>query len=591
MRRLVTILAADVVGYSRLMEANEEGTLLTLGTYRKAIGAVISGHEGRIFGGAGDSIVAEFGSAIEAVQCAVAIQYELRTRNADLAEDRRMLFRIGVNLGDVVVDGDDLFGDGVNVAARLEAMAEPGGVQISSSVFEQVKNKLPIIFEDMGTKKVNNMSEPVHGYRVPIEAAANIIQDKRQIDVTATRPTIAVLPFVNMSRDEDQEYFADGLTEDITTALSSWRSFPVISRHSSFSYKGRVAEVQRVMRELGARYVLEGSVRKAGARVRITVQLSDAVANQQVWAEKYDRELQDIFDLQDEISQRIAASLEPELKRAEHRRSITKKPKDLAAWDHYQRGMHYMYQFSCQGNAQARKMFERAVELDPAYSDAYSGLALSHHRDIFWGYVASEEPSLTRLREAALKAVICDNRSSHGHLVLGFACLWAGEYEQAIEAEQKALELNPSNAFARVSLGNVFDLAGDPELGIEEIRQGLQLNPKDPRNHIFVTNLARGYLNARRYDEAVEWARKAVHRPPHPLKYMVLASSLGHLGRLEEACVAFAMCERVQPGFVERWARRRVYKRHADNQHVLDGLAKARCREGVMGPTRLEATA
>ena len=263
----------------------------------------------------------------------------------------------------------------------------------------------------------------------------------------------------------------------------------------------------------------------------------------------------------------------------------------MGAWDYYQRGMHFMYQFSSAGNAQAREMFEKALELDETYSDAFTGLALTHHRDIFWGYVAAEEPSLTRLREAALRAITHDNTSSHGHLVLGFACLWSGEYDQAVEAIQKALELNPSNAFARVSLGNALDLAGHPEQGIHEIKQGLQLNPKDPRNHIFLTNLARAHLNARRYEEAVEWARKAVHRPPHPLKYLVLASSLGHLGRLEEACVALEMCERVQPSFVERWVGRLVYQRPADNDHVMDGLRRARCQQEIRGLELCEAPA
>ena len=313
--------------------------------------------------------------------------------------------------------------------------------------------------------------------------------------------------------------------------------------------------------------------------MRVTAQLIDAAADQNLCAIKLDRDIDDIFVMQDEITLHIAAALQPEIEKAEQQRSSSKRPSTLAAWDYYQRGLAAFGLFTRDGTIAAREMFMEAMAIDSTYSLAYSGLALTRHRDVFWGYVDDHEQAVAALCESAQQAIALDTSSSDAHMVLGLAHLWSKDYDLAIAEEEQATELNPSNAFAYVQLGHALDLSGQSEKGIARIQIGLRLSPKDPRYHIFLSNLARAHLNLRRYGDAIAWARQAIHRPPHPLKYLVLASSLGHLGRSEEACVALQMCDRTQPNFVARWARRQVYRRPADNDHILDGLRKAGCPE------------
>ena len=579
-RKLTTILAADVEGYTRLMRADEEATLKTLGEYREIIDGLIVRHEGRVFSTGGDSVLAEFGSAVEAVRCAISCQEEISSRNAELADDRKLMFRIGINVGDVMIREGDLFGDGVNVAARLEGLAEAGGVCISGSVFEQIKHKLSLGFEDMGPQKVKNIAEPIRVYRVVSDAlAVQTVGSPSTVLPLPDKPSIAVLPFENMSGDPEQEYFADGLTEDIITALSLWRSFPVIARHSTFTYKGKSVRVQQVAEELGARYVLEGGVRKAGRRIRITAQLIDAETGHHVWAQKFDRDLEDIFAIQDEVTQRIVAIVEPELERVERKRSAAKKPTDLDAWDNYQRGMALLYQYTKEDNRQARKMFARATKLDPSYSQPFIGLAYSHQLDILMEYTESREHSIDKLFEAARQAIALDDKDSMAHMMLCFACRWARKHDMAIAEAEKAVELNPSNAFALSHLGNVLDLGGNPDEGIKNMKKGFQLNSRGPRIHYLMSLLARAHLNARRYEDAVEWARKAIHHREHARAHAILAISLAHLGQLAEARVALDECERVGPGFAKRWALLRQYRNPADNEHILEGLRKARLPE------------
>ncbi len=577
-RKLVAILAADVVGYSRLMEEDEEGTLAALDRSRDTFERAIGNYRGRIFASAGDSILAEFSSPVEAVRCAVSIQEELGSWQRDLPKASRMQFRIGINLGDVIVQGENLLGDGVNVAARIEGLAAPESILISSNVFEQVKDKLNVVFEDRGRHEVKNIAEPVHVYRVLHMRVGNGEREPAQSWAQLfERPAVAVLPFTNLSRDREQSYFSDGLTEDLITALASWRTVPVIPRSSSFAYKDSGKDLRQIARELNVRYLVEGSVRQAGTRVRVTARLTDASSAKTIWAAKLDRELDDIFALQDEITQRLSATLQPEIDRAEQMRSLTERPRNLEAWDFYQRGQGCLGSFTPENTATARRYFEQAIELDGNYSLAYAGLALTHHRDVFWGYVPDHEPAVAALSDAAEKAVALDHQSSDAHMVLGLAHLWSREYDLATIEREQAIELNPNNAFAYVQLGHAFDLGGNPEDGIAKIESGLRLNPKDPRTHVYLSHLARAHLNARRYGDAVGWARRAFHRPPHPLKYLVPASSLGHLGRHEEACFALQMCDRLRPQFIGRWARRRVYLRDEDNAHVLEGHRKAGC--------------
>ncbi len=577
-RRLAAILAADVVGYSRLMGGDEEATLATLNAYREVIDRLVADHRGRVFGSAGDSVIAEFASPVEAVRCAVEIQQQIEARNANLPEDRRMRFRIGVNLGDVMAEGDNLFGDGVNVAARLEALCEGGGVTLSGNVHEQVQGKLDERFEDAGEQEVKNIVRPIRVWRWSEKVTENMPTAPPGTEALPLpdKPTVAVLPFENLSGDPEQEYFADGITEDIITVLSLWRTFPVIARHSTFTYKGRAVKVQQVAEELGARYVIEGSVRKSGDRVRITAQLIDAVSGHHIWAQKFDRDLVDIFELQDEISQRITATVQPELERAEEKRSVVNKPQNLDAWDYYQRGISLLYKFTKEGNKRAREMFEKALALDPNYSQAFSGLAYSHHHDIWLEYTDSRENSVAKCLEAARTAVAFDDRDAFAHMVLGAAFSWAGRHDLAVAAEERAVEINPSNAVAHVTLGHALDCAGRSEEGIPHIEKGLQLNPRDSRNHFYMALLARTHLSARRYEEAVEWARKAIYGQSDYLDaHLVLAASLGHLGRRTEARAALDECQRIQPGFVEKRAGLEVYQNRVNNEHILDGLRKA----------------
>ena len=373
-RKLAAVLSADVAGYSRLMGLDEEATLKTLTDYRTAMGALIAGHGGRIVGTAGDSVLAEFASAIEAVRCGIEIQQDLEGRNAELAPDRRMEFRIGINLGDVMIEGDDIYGDGINVAARLERISEPGGLCISATVFEHVRDRIPHDFEDLGEHSVKNITRPVRVYRVPLaergtpQAAAGAAADDGL--TLPDRPSIAVLPFENMNHDPAEDYFSDGITDDIITELSRRRDLFVIARNSVFTYKGKPVKVQDVGTELGVRYVLEGSVRKVGERVRITAQLVEAASGHHLWAERYDRELQDIFAVQDEITETIVGRLVGKLDQAERDRASKKAPESLEAYDCYLRGYDLFLRFTQETRDEAREMMERAAGLDPGYGRA-----------------------------------------------------------------------------------------------------------------------------------------------------------------------------------------------------------------------------
>jgi adenylate cyclase len=574
-RKLTTILCADAAGYSRLMGRDEEETLARLKAYRAVIYDLVSGHRGRVFGSAGDSVIAEFVSPVEAVRCAAAIQEALDKRNTDVSEDRRMHFRIGINLGDVIVEGNNLFGDGVNIAARLEGLAEPGGICVSGDVYRHVRGRLAVGFEDLGEQEMKNIIEPVRVYRVDMAPGRPETSLAAWTDAMFDRLAVAVLPFTNLSGDPGQEYFSDGLTEDIITALAAWRSFPVIARNSSFIYKGRVVHARQVARDLGVRYVLEGSVRRGGDRLRITAQLVDATTGHQVWAERFDRDLQDVFALQDEITQHIVASMEIELERAEQRRAATKKPQNLSAWDYHLRGLSHLYEVTPEGNARARAMFERAIALDPTYSQAYVGLANSHNRDLLLECSADRNASIARLFEAARQAVALDGLSAAAHEAMSTACIWANQHDLAIAEVERAVQLDPNSAAARRALGNKLDLAGRSEEGIPQLERALQLSPQDPQIHVPMTFLARAHLNARRYDESATWARKAIQwRPDYPHAHYVLAIALGYLDRHADARAAIAECERLHPGFVERRADWKPYRNPVDNEHLHDGLRR-----------------
>ena len=578
-RRLAAILATDVVGYSRLMGDDEAGTLARLKKLRgDFIHPKVSEYGGRIVKTTGDGTLVEFPSAVDALQHAVDVQLELSRRNADLSEAERLEFRMGINLGDIIVDGDDddIFGDGVNVAARLEGLADPGGICISAIVRESVRNKLDIELSDLGEQPLKNIAEPVHVYRVVMDGSAGTADNASGSDAMFRRPAVAVLPFENISGDPEQEYFTDGLTEDIITALSLWRSFPVIARNSTFAYKGQSPDIRVVGKELGARYVIEGSVRKAGMRVRVTAQLINSENGHHIWAERFDRNLDDIFDLQDELSQQIAAAIAPELEFAPAPRTKSKTPQNLDAWELVQRGHAKSFPLDHESVLAARRDFERAIELDPDYARAYSGLAFTYHRELWLGYADFSGDTRDRFLEAANRAVSLDETDSSGHAILTMACFWCHENDRGLAEAKRAVDLNPNNAHAQHILGTAFTLLGRPMEGIPHQERAMVLSPRDPRHGIWMWGTGMGHLTAHQYDEAEEWSQQAIQRhSANPDAHLVLASSLGHLGRVEEARDALATYGRLLPQKAEQPSIVWRYKHDADEQHLLDGLRKA----------------
>lgn len=577
-RRLAAILAADLVGYSRLAEEDEEGTLWRLKQLRQELfEPLVAEHRGRTVKLLGDGALVEFLSAVDAVRCAVEVQRGIAIRNDALPSAPRLEFRIGINLGDIVVDGDDILGDGVNVAARLEGICAPGGIYVSGTVYEHVEGKLAASFDDLGEHQVKNIIKPIRVYRVRESCNEEISQNTKIVSPsTRHMPTIAVLPFQNMSGDPEQEYFADGLTEDIITALSVWRSFPVVARHSAFTYKGRVTSVQRVARDLMADYILEGSVRKDGLRVRITAQLIDAESGNHVWAQKFDTSLEDIFAVQDEITKRIAATVMPELQRVETRRSGAKQPRNLDAWDFYLRGLSFLHESTKEGNIRAHQVFERALELDPTFGPAFTGLAYVLNRDLLFDYADHFDETVVRCLEVAQQAVELDESAAISRTELVRALLWSGRHDAAIQEARKAVDFNPSNAAAQGWLGAGLAFAGFEEEAIRRLEDALALAPRDPRNHFFMTHLALAYLNRGQLERAAEWARlAALRRSDFVEAPLTLVSILAHLGKVEEARRALNQVAVANLAWVEKRPHWRRYKQPVTKELFLSGLRKA----------------
>jgi adenylate cyclase len=440
-------------------------------------------------------------------------------------------------------------------------------------VHEGVRNKLSLAFDDLGDRSLKNIAEPVKVFRVALPAQSK--EGNAATDALFRRPAVAVLPLENLSGDPEQEYFADGLTEDIITALSSWRYFPVIARNSTFAYKGTSSDIRRVGEELGARYVIEGSVRKSGNRVRVTAQLINAETGHHVWAERFDRELDDIFELQDEITGKIAAVVSPELIKAETKRSADKRPENLGAWDCYLRGMACIHEYTEEANRQAQELFERAIVLDATYSRGHSGLAYSYYRAVYLRYAESRDETLAKCLATARRAVALDDADSFAHFVLSRGLYLSGQFEDAIVQAEMALALNPNDVQAHFTLGHNLISVGRPEEGIAEIELGLRLDPRDPRAHAINTALSFGHICVRRYEDAVAAARQAINQRSDNLDaQLMLASSLGHAGKIEEARATLDHCARIQPGF-EAIPRPLQIVSPADIDHFQDGLRKA----------------
>jgi adenylate cyclase len=579
-RRLAAILVADVVGYSRLMRADEAGTLAQLKTLRKELfDPKISEYGGRVVKTTGDGFLVEFPSAVDAVQHAVDVQQAMARRNADIAESQRMEIRMGINVGDVIVEDDDLFGDGVNVAARLEGLAEPGGICISGNAYEQVRDKAPVGFEDMGDQQVKNIDRPVRAYRASLEddTVSTLSRGSDAAPPLPDKPSIAVLPFENMSGDPEQEYFSDGITEDIITALSHIRQFRVVSRNSTFSFKGQSPDTRKVARELDARYIVEGSLRKAGERIRLTAQLIDGATGNHLWAERYDRNLSNIFDLQDELTQTLVGAIEPELSKAEQGMASVKSPELLSAWDAYQRGMWHMHKMKPDDFAAAKSFFEQAIALDSGFGSAYSGLASVLFYQGYYGATSSWKDTGDTALVAAKKALELDNDDANAHAALSRVHQLRRELKLVIVEAKEAIRLNPSLAEAYHGLGRAYLHSGDAEEGLIQFNAAIKLSPNDPHAAQYVGGRAMSHLYLRQHEEAVEWAAKAIRFPNAfwPVR-AVLASALGHLDRKAEAKQAVDDLLQFRPGISLAFVRETVPTDDQDYMdHLLTGLSKA----------------
>ena len=562
-RKLVAILSADVKGYSRLMGEDEKGTVRTLNAYKEVMTGLIQHHRGRVVDAPGDNVLAEFSSVVDSVECAVEIQKELKTRNADLPENRKMEFRIGVNLGDVIEDGEQILGDGVNIAARLESLSDVGGICISGTAFDQVKNKLNLGYNYLGKQAVKNIAEPIRVYRVLMEPerTGEVIGErkakprKKMAFPLPDKPSVAVLPFVNMSRDPEQEFFSDGMTEEIITALSKVPQLFVIARNSTFTYKGKPVKVKQVSEELGVRYVLEGSVQKSGDRVRITAQLIDALSGHHLWAERYDRDLKDIFALQDEITMKVITALQVELTAGEMAGVIAKGTKNIDAFIKYLRAFELANRLTKEGNAQAKKILEEAIALDPDYSRLYTGLSLAQTYDVWYGTTESIEQSLARAFELAQKAISLDDSNAAAYSALGTIYAMKRQYDQAIAEGKRAISLDPNSADNFMQLGWVLNWAGRAEEAILYIQNAIRRNPLPPASYF--VNLAVAYRDSGLYEKAIEASKKALQREPNSqFPYIHMAISYIRLGREEEARAAAAEILKINPEFsLERYSK------------------------------------
>jgi adenylate cyclase len=579
-RKLAAILAADVAGYSRLMGGDEAGTLARLKEHRRGlIDPKISEHKGRIVKTTGDGILIEFPSVVEAVACAVAVQRGMTERNAATPEEQRIVFRVGVNLGDIIIAEDhDIHGDGVNVAARLEGIAEPGGICVSAIVHDQVRDKLDLAFEDLGEQALKNITRPVRAYRVRLSTAERA-PTAAPVETTLAlpdKPSIAVLPFQNMSGDPEQEYFADGMVEEIITALSRIRWLFVIARNSSFTYKGQAVDVKQVGRELGVRYVLEGSVRKGSNRVRITAQLIDAISGTHVWADRYDRDLSDIFAVQDEITASVAGVIEPALAEAEQQRVLRKPPESLDAWEAYQRGLWHFNKYAPEENQIALGFFRQAIGLDPNFAPGHYGYALALQWDI-WHF--SERPFSEvqgTPRDEARIAVSLDDKDAMAHAVLAHMRMWGSEWEAAISEARTALALNPNSAFVISMLGCVLGFGGYHDEALDRLQQAMRASPHDPLTWLWTLWSGAIQFYSRKFDAALETFNQLVRlRPEHAAPRETMAGSLAFLGRLDEAreVLERAGSQLLDPRYQQRppWLRPQDYALRMEGWRLAAG--------------------
>ena len=581
-RRLAAILAADVAGYSRLTGLDEEGTHVRLRERLRGLAdPKISEHRGKVVKHTGDGVLAEFGSVVDAVRCAIEVQRGMAEQNATMPQVKRIEFRIGIHVGDIIVDDNDIFGDGVNIAARLEGIAEPGGVCISDDAQRQVRGKVDFAFEDMGPQNLKNIVEPMRAWRLRMNASGSPAApieppvESTQALALPDKPSIAVLPFQNMSGDPEQEYFADGMVEEITTALSRFKWLFVIARNSSFTFKGKAVDVKEVGRRLGVRYVLEGSVRKASGKVRITGQLVDAVTGAHIWADRFERDMADVFALQDEVTVAVVSAIQPKLFQTEIAMATRRRPENLTAYDLFLRAMQQFYLSTREGLAEATRLAHRALELDPQFGLVTALAGVCHMQRVLYGYAVDpqfDRKEAVRLLRLALS--IDDGDPDTIAMAAIISAYMVGDCEREIEMANRAVALNPNSFLAWSSRGHVFRIAGLPEEAIRSFERAIRTSPVDPRLHLMFVGMGMAFIELRRFDEAIVAGKKAQRQnPSFPPASFCLASAFAHLGRDGEAREAAARLLETDPAFTisARMGRRR----QSHLKLLIEGLRKA----------------
>ncbi|GLR88605.1 adenylate/guanylate cyclase domain-containing protein [Bradyrhizobium iriomotense] len=575
-RRLVAIFAADVEGYTRLMGADEVGTMRDLTQRRRTLDGLIASHRGRIANTAGDSVLAEFGSAVDAVRCAVEAQEALTEANGGLSPDRQINFRIGVHVGDVMIRGGDLFGDAVNVAARLQTLASAGGTCISGVTHAQVRKLLPYAFVDLGPQQVKNLEEPIQTFAVTAKGSSpNAASSNASVPLTLPdKPSIAVLPFQNMSGDPEQEYFADGMVEEITTALSRFKALFVIARNSSFTYKGRAVDIKQVGRELGVRYILEGSVRKASGRVRITGQLIDAAIGSHLWADRFEGDLRDVFALQDQMTESVVSAIAPRLLQAEIELATRRRPDNLSAYDIYLRAAARLYSYTREGSTEALQLLYRALEIDPRYGVAASLAASCHLHNISHGWAVDPKSTIEEATRLSRLALNVDENDPEALAIAGRVTAFSGDIDAAIELVDRAVALNPNSANAWNRRGLTYRHVGQPDEALRSFERAIRLSPVDPWIFLMFTGMGIAFIDLQRFDEAAAFARKALRKNQvSSMVYRCLAVALAHLGREAEAKEAVTHMLQLEPNFrIAEWVARTSSSKL---EVFIEGLRKA----------------
>lgn len=575
--RLAAVLAADMAGYSRLMEADERGTLARLRTHRiELVDPAIARNNGNIIKTTGDGMLVEFQSVADAVNCAVEIQQRMRRRNADVPEDHQIRFRVGINLGDIIFDEGDIYGDGVNIAARLEQLADVGGVCITHAVYEQVSDRVEVAFDDLGEKSLKNISRPIRVWKAVLdgrsEKATNSSGAKSPVIEAVGKPTIAVLPFANMSGDPEQEYFVDGLTEDILTELARHHELFVISRNSTFVYKGQSVNIRDVAKKLGAQYLVEGSVRKAGQRLRVTVQVIDTATDSHIWAEKYDRELDDIFAIQDEITSAIVATLPGRVEAAQQDIVSRKKPSSMAAYELVLAAKVRHHRSQRDENEEALKLVERAIELDPDYAHAHAWRGCILGQRWVYGWGADDSTLYDRAVASAERAVMLDDNDADVHRLLAAGNITRNNLTKARYHQERALSLNPNYDLVVVQHGELLTWLGDPKEGIEWIRKAMRLNPHHPER--FWSHLGKAHFAAKQYSEAIEAFMRM--STMECMQHAFVAATYAHLGDKMAAAAHVAQAKKMNPEFsIESFMEQMHYGQEEDASHLREGLEKA----------------